>query len=446
MAARSRVATSNLATKLRQCCASGGRFDEGTYEELLLSILREEERERRCDSLASLADEATKFLDVRACTWKICANLLHKMQKKGKKKRERMVKQVGLVLLVLPAKFEDGTKGKRKALADTLPDAEKNAKEGRDSWWRKKSKQKLWFSRAWTELLLGGTPDTAVLKLVLPRLRDDVLPNLQEPLMLSNLLLDLTDVGGATGARSLGALLDLVQQHGLECPRVYDKVYRLLDQKRFASLFPRSGKGEGPILLSRLLSSTHVPAYVAAAYAKRMARRATRAGPPSAIGGLALAFNALRRHAACSIMLQRAQLGTGRTVPLPAARSSLGDSSQTGSPDEGKDPFCDDQEDPANAHALESAFWEVGLLQRKHYNPQVRAFATLFDVEEASLRSRTRDVDVEPLAQASYTSMIRESARRPAKKLQMDYVEEVPNFLFGTQKDANCFPGWTWAQ
>lgn len=446
MAARSTVATPSFASELRRCCLEGGRFDEDAFGKLLGSVLRSEDREKRCQSVASLADESAKFLDVRACSWKTCANLLHKMQGKGDPRREKVAKQVALVLLVLPAKFEDGTKGKRKALVDTLHGGEKTTKEEKESWWRKKSKQKLWFSRAWSELLLGGSPDTAVLKLILPRLREDVLPHLQEPLMLSNLLLDLTDIGGATGARSLGALLDLVQHHGLECPRVYDKVYRLLDNKRFGSLFPRSGKGEGPILLSRLLSSTHVPAYVAAAYAKRMARRATRASPPAAIGGLALAFNALRRHVACSVMLRRAQLGTGGSLSAPIPRQALEESHASGSPDDGKDPFRDDQNDPANAHALESSFWEVGLLKRKHYHPQVRAFATLLDVEEASLRARTRDVDVEPLAQASYTSMIRESARRPAKKLQMDYVEEVPNSLFGTSKDENCFPGWAWPQ
>lgn len=284
-----------------------------------------------------------------------------------------------------------------------------------------------------------------VLGRTLHKLRKDVLPHVQEPLLYVNLLLDASQQDVSFLSTILSCLLELVQKHGVECPRLYDRSYRLLERKRHEKMFPRLGNGDGMAYLSLLLSSTHVPAYVVAAYAKRLSKRSCRSTPSAAICSIALARNALRRHASCHVLIRRARIDATSFVPEVEMDERGGFERGSEAFHTSKDPFSDEEEDPSRSRALESALWEFGTLRRKHYHPTVRSLASLLDADSESLRTKSRDVDLNSLSCDTYESMIHQDCARPSRKLQMEYREDVPERLFEDGVDDVCFNGWSWS-
>jgi U3 small nucleolar RNA-associated protein 19 len=117
-----------------------------------------------------------------------------------------------------------------------------------------------------------------------------------------------------------------------------------------------------------------VPAYTAAAFAKRMARLALSAPPAGAMLALAFVHNIVRRHPACMCLLHKppsaaAAAGSGGgggaegNGAAAAAAASASDAV-------GVDVYDASEPDPAKSRAVESSLWEVAAL-RNHYSPQV---------------------------------------------------------------------------
>jgi U3 small nucleolar RNA-associated protein 19 len=76
-------------------------------------------------------------------------------------------------------------------------------------------------------------------------------------------------------------------------------------------------------LVDVFLASGLVPAYTAAAFAKRFARLALAAPPAGAVVAVAFVHNLLRRHPACNILLHRWDpLIASSAPPLRAATLS----------------------------------------------------------------------------------------------------------------------------
>lgn len=156
------------------------------------------------------------------------------------------------------------------------------------------------------------------------------------------------------------------------------------------------------------LASGLVPAYTAAAFAKRFAHLALAAPPGGAMLAVAFIHNLIRRHPSCMVLLHRipslpaagsgsagaaggADVGAGPRggdaeadgLPNGAAKRSklaqqqaaqqLG-SSSAAAPALGVDPFIEGEHDPGASRAVESSLWELSAL-RQHYCPQVRAAA-----------------------------------------------------------------------
>eukprot|EP00976_Prorocentrum_cordatum_P029425 599091-Prorocentrum_minimum.AAC.1 len=70
----------------------------------------------------------------------------------------------------------------------------------------------------------------------------------------------------------------LVQQHGLEYPQFYDRLYTLLEPSTFRAKYRKRFYD----LMDIFLKSPLLPAYVAAAFVKRFARHALTAPPAGA--------------------------------------------------------------------------------------------------------------------------------------------------------------------
>ena len=162
-------------------------------------------------------------------------------------------------------------------------------------------------------------------------------------------------------------------------------------------------------LLAVFLRSTHLPAYLVAAFAKRLARLALSAPPHGAMLATGFAHNLLRRHPGCLVLVQRERGG-----------SAAGD------------PFLPEESDPAQAQALASSLWELDSL-RSHYTPAVARFVAILD-RDLSNKQRTADVDVAALAGASYASLFAEEAERRLKA--------VPLAFYSTEEPHSLWHGW----
>lgn len=126
------------------------------------------------------------------------------------------------------------------------------------------------------------------------------------------------------------------------------------------------------------LSSSKVPAYSAAAFAKRFARCALTAPPGAAMVAIAFVHNILRRHPPCAVMLHRptpAVEAAAETAEEAAAeeaataevtRSDGGAIGAAVGGAIGRDVYDESEEDPAYSRAIESSLWEVEAL-RLHY-------------------------------------------------------------------------------
>ena len=130
-------------------------------------------------------------------------------------------------------------------------------------------------------------------------------------------------------------------------------------------------------LADLFLSSGLIPAYTAASFAKKMARLAVDAPPAGAMMAIAFIHNLIRRHPACTVLLDN-----------PAAASASASIKGVG-----EDVFDETQEDPAKSRAVESSLWELQCL-RNHYCPQVWSHGPLKLVDNVyhpnlPLRKRT---------------------------------------------------------
>jgi U3 small nucleolar RNA-associated protein 19 len=226
------------------------------------------------------------------------------------------------------------------------------------------------YSDAWLALLRLPLPDDIYRK-VLARLPDGVIPHLFSPLLLSDFLTHSLDRGGLIGMLALNGIFLLVTRHGLEYPRFYERLYGLLDGDAFRSRH----RLRFFQLADVFLASGLVPAYTAAAFAKRFARLALRGPPAAGLVAVAFVHNVVRRHPACMQLLHRAPAGGVTGVAAGQARGEGAGGAPAGGAAaawRGQDVYLEDEADPAAARALESSLWELTAL-RQHGDPMVRA-------------------------------------------------------------------------
>ncbi|XP_065746289.1 nucleolar complex protein 4 homolog isoform X3 [Phocoena phocoena] len=187
-----------------------------------------------------------------------------------------------------------------------------------------------------------------VCKKVLVIMHDSILPHLAQPSLMIDFLARACDVGGAVSLLALNGLFILIHKHNLEYPDFYRKLYGLLDP----SVFHVKYRARFFHLADLFLSSSHLPAYLVAAFTKRLARLALTAPPEALLTVLPFICNLLRRHPACRVLVHR-----------PRA------------PELDADPYDPREEDPARSRALESSLWELQALQQ-HYHPEVSKAAS----------------------------------------------------------------------
>ncbi|KTG32362.1 hypothetical protein cypCar_00003923 [Cyprinus carpio] len=199
------------------------------------------------------------------------------------------------------------------------------------------------FEQMWLLFLKFKLP-SSMYKKILVILHESIMPQMSDPTLLIDFLSAAYDIGGAISLLALNGLFILIHKHNLDYPDFYKKLYSLLDP----SIFHVKYRARFFHLVNIFLSSTHLPAYLVAAFVKRFARLSLTAPPTALLILLPFICNLIRRHPSCRVLIHR-----------PSAAEEPCD-----------DPYVMEEEDPAQCHALESSLWEIKTLQ-KHYHPDV---------------------------------------------------------------------------
>ncbi|KAM1345881.1 hypothetical protein FF1_035208 [Malus domestica] len=300
-------------------------------------------------------------------------------------------------------------------------------------------KMKLKFTKAWLSFLRLPLP-VDVYKEVLATVQA-VIPFLANPVLLCAFLTRSYDIGGVISVMALSSLFILMTQHGLEYPNFYEKLYALL----VPSIFLAKHGSKFFQLVDACLKSPLLPAYLAAAFAKKLSRLSISVPPSGALVNIALVHNLLRRHPSINCLVNRG--GGDETVkddPEAEQRVADGvDGTVTGSADNsikksGIDPFDNEQTDPMKSNAMRSSLGEIDTV-RHHYCPAVSRFVLSLE-NDLTVRAKTTEISVGDFSSGSYATIFGEQVRRRIKSAPLAYYKAAPTSLFSDSESQ--FLGW----
>ncbi|XP_070780648.1 nucleolar complex protein 4 homolog [Enoplosus armatus] len=253
----------------------------------------------------------------------------------------------------------------------------------------KLNEHKRVFEKMWLGFLKYKLPSN-MYKKILVILHDSILPHMSKPTLMIDFLTAAYEVGGAISLLALNGLFVLIHQHNLDYPDFYKKLYNLLEP----SVFHVKYRARFFHLANLFLSSSHLPVYLVAAFAKRLARLALTAPPTALLIVLPFIYNLIRRHPSCKVLMHKP--------------------STEGEPLE--DPYLMDEEDPAQCRALESSLWEIKTLQ-KHYHPDVAKAAMQINTP---LSEQEDDIS-EVLEIKTYELMERDLKQSQIKSIPLEF-------------------------
>ncbi|KAL8549552.1 hypothetical protein ACS0TY_008402 [Phlomoides rotata] len=300
----------------------------------------------------------------------------------------------------------------------------------------KKMKQK--FTKAWISFLRLPLP-LDVYKEILVTLHQAVIPYLSNPIMLSDFLTRSYDIGGVVSVMALSSLYILMTQHGLEYPNFYNKLYALLEP----SVFMAKHRAKFFELLDSCLKSSLLPAYLAAAFCKKLSRLALFAPPSGALVIIALILNLLQRHPSINCLVHR-EGGSDSNRETSEEEKISSQSAKDCSPNRdlfeekpGVDHFKNEESDPKDVNAMRSSLWEIDTLGH-HYSPPVSRFVMSLE-NDLAVRARTAEIAVKDFSSGSYATIFNDEIRRRVKQVPLAFYKATPTILF---TESN-FPGWT---
>ncbi|KFP16794.1 Nucleolar complex protein 4, partial [Egretta garzetta] len=256
------------------------------------------------------------------------------------------------------------------------------------------------FERMWLVFLKHKLP-TGLYKKVLVILHDSILPYMNEPTLMIDFLTVAYGIGGAISLLALNGLFILIHEHNLEYPDFYKKLYSLLDP----SIYHVKYRARFFHLVDLFLSSSHLPAYLMAAFIKRLSRLALTAPPEALLMVIPFICNLFRRHPACKVLVHR----------------------PNGPEDMSEDPYIMEEEEPSKSRALESSLWEIRSLQN-HYHPDVAKAAAVLNQSLSEMED-----DISGLLELSAYELFDKEVKKAAVDVPLEF-EQVRG-LFGKKND-----------
>ncbi|KAJ6386383.1 hypothetical protein OIU77_029366 [Salix suchowensis] len=300
-------------------------------------------------------------------------------------------------------------------------------------------KMKLKFTKAWISFLRLPLP-IDVYKEVLSNLHQAVIPHLSNPIMLCDFLTRSYDIGGVVSVMALSGLFILMTKHGLEYPNFYEKLYVLL----LPSIFMAKHRAKFFQLLDSCLKSPLLPAYLAAAFAKKLSRLALVVPPSGALVIIALIHNLLRRHPSinCLVHQEDSNDTTDNNSEAESGDNNIesGVGTNIAARKAGTDHFDNEESNPLKSRALGSSLWEIDGL-RHHYCPPVSRFVQSLE-NDLTVRAKTTEVNVEDFSSGSYATIFGEEIRRRVKQVPVAFYKVIPSCLF-SEPDLT---GWTFKE
>lgn len=217
----------------------------------------------------------------------------------------------------------------------------------------------------------------------LHRIGDVILPYLTNPLVVADYLTGCFSSGGLVAILALHGIFILMLDHGMEYPQYYQQLYTLLTPDAFAlrhryDLFR---------LLDLSMSSLRVPSYIAAAFAKKVARVALLSPVPVLYFALPFIRKILQRHPNCLALIHRstkeavvptdtAKVVEEVDIPTRSVNAKQKAQQLTATLFDGNDPFLP-EETLERCNALQSTLWEFTALER-HFIPTVPLMVSAF--------------------------------------------------------------------
>ncbi|KAK8656485.1 hypothetical protein V6N13_098434 [Hibiscus sabdariffa] len=293
-------------------------------------------------------------------------------------------------------------------------------------------KMKLKFTKAWISFLRLPIP-IDVYKEVLATLHRAVIPHLSNPIILCDFLTRSYDIGGVVSVMALSSLFILMTQHGLEYPNFYEKLYALLSP----SIFMAKHRAKFFQLLDSCLKSPLLPAYLAAAFAKKLSRLSVSVPPSGALVIIALIHNLLRRHPSINCLVHKED-DDERPKDKSKAEDIADKANDSGSDERpGIDRFNSEESNPMKSNAMRSSLWEIDTL-RHHYCPPVSRFVLSLE-NDLTVRSKTTEMDIKDFSSGSYATIFGDEIRRRVKQVPLAFYKATPTSLFPESE----FCGWT---
>jgi U3 small nucleolar RNA-associated protein 19 len=128
-------------------------------------------------------------------------------------------------------------------------------------------------------------------------------PSLRNPMLLADYLTQSYRVGGVVAVLALESLFHLIMHHNLDYPDFFRSLYRLCTVEVFSARYRVTFMK----LLNASLKSVNIPAYVAAAFAKRLAHLALHTPSPNAPFCIAQCTWLLRQHPQTQPLIHRSK-------------------------------------------------------------------------------------------------------------------------------------------
>ncbi|XP_078083296.1 nucleolar complex protein 4 homolog [Mustelus asterias] len=263
------------------------------------------------------------------------------------------------------------------------------------------------FERLWLAFLKHKL-STNLYKKVLVILHESILPHMSKPTLMIDFLTAAYEIGGAISLLALNGLFYLIHHHNLEYPDFYQKLYSLLEPcvlhvKYRARFFH---------LLDLFLSSSHLPAYLVAAFSKRLSRLALTAPPQALLMLTPFICNLIRRHPSCKPLVHRSR----------------------DTEDISTDPYIMDEKDLTKCRAMESSLWELQTLQN-HYHPDVAKAAAVINKALSS-----QETDLSTLFDLSVPELFEKEPKKRARSAPLEF--DPPLGLLG-RKSKLVTQHWT---
>ncbi|GFY79068.1 nucleolar complex protein 4 homolog B [Trichonephila inaurata madagascariensis] len=229
------------------------------------------------------------------------------------------------------------------------------------------------FSDVWGRYLKFPLP-LPLLKKVLLVLHRKVIPHLENPCLMTDFLTDSYSQKGVISLLSLNSLFLLMDKYNIEYPDFFVKLYSLTNAEVINGKFNLRFF----YLTDLFLSSIHIPAYLIAAFVKKLSRIALISRTDCVLRILCLVINLMIRHKSVSVLFDRED-------PTTAI----------------EDPFDFDEPDPLKCRAMESSLWEIKTLQ-SHVVPSVCRKAKMinrplqsFELENVALNATMDSVSMQ---------------------------------------------------